>query len=47
MCHSLHMFSNLRPITPNHHNITIPNGTKIHVDRVGDIQLTPEILLTH
>lgn len=47
MCYSLHMFSNIRPGSSAHHTITIPNGTRINVSRIGDIQLTPTILITN
>lgn len=46
MCASLHMFSNFRPILDPDHKITIPNGTTITFTHIGDIQVTPDLLLT-
>lgn len=40
-------YSNLWPVTTTTHTITIPNGVQIYVDRIGDVQITPDLLLTN
>lgn len=44
MCNNHHLFTNLRNLKGLHHNITGPDGRKVKVTCIGDIQLTKHIM---
>ena len=45
MCHSLSSFVHINQLTGQSHFVTIPNGRKVRMDMVGDVQLLDNILL--
>lgn len=45
MCHSLSSFISLRRIHGSAHHITLPDGRRICVDRIGDVHLFDGIIL--
>ena len=47
MCNSLHHFLNRRPLFEKHREITIPDTTKVTVDKIGEVQPIPDLLLTN
>lgn len=47
MCNSLLHLHNIRNIKGHTHEITIPDGSKVKVSQLGDIQITPQLMLTN
>ena len=45
ICHDIKQFSKITSLHRNIHHITIPNGKRIIVHNVGEVQLTKDILL--
>ena len=45
ICHDIKQFSRITSLHANIHHITIPNGRRIAVHSVGEVQLTKDILL--
>lgn len=45
MCNTVRMFKNVRNIDGSKHEVTIPNGCKLEVTKIKDIQLTNKIIL--
>ena len=45
MCNSLLHLHNIRNIKGHTHEITIPSGSKVKVSQLGDVQITPQLIL--
>lgn len=45
ICHGIKQFTRINSLHPNIYHITIPNGKRIVVHSIGEVQLTKDILL--